>query len=565
MMKTAFYFCLIFAQVSFGQSLNFFSQPFPSFEISNVFISPNHNIWYAGKSCTLSGTVMQVGCVDSNFNEIYRSPVISFGDISFITGIKSLGDSIVLIGVNGVDCDLPPLSGTIVRLNLKSNKFNFENNFRMKWVAFTEENQIIGLSTSNQAIYYYDEKSRSISNDSILIGSWYFSNSGKIWSAQGQYFIEDDLNNLVVIDSTGNSGLKLSAPIGKYATFENIQIIEKNRIYAYTSGNYLYYSNFKNQVHKYFITQTNDPFTGLTYDSFSQKLFVGSAHYIRTYDKDFNLIETRDFSEREVAPVGFFSFLDKKYFYGKTVPFSKRISNKIGYEVKTGIGCILPVEKDKMETEAILEKVEFQFSPPRIEVLQFSQTRYDLDFGDVSFTLKNNGTDTIHNITINSSHEQLNFICLGDAQYFWTINSLNIAPNEGKLVTIKNIKLSNFAQIKRNGICFWISLVNGKADKYDDNNYSCTEFSFIASIDFSETNNISISPNPTSGNIHIASTDENIKHITICDAIGKIVYSQKVGNQSAADLDLSFLQSGFYSARVDTDGSSSIKKIIVRD
>ena len=75
-------------------------------------------------------------------------------------------------------------------------------------------------------------------------------------------------------------------------------------------------------------------------------------------------------------------------------------------------------------------------------------------------------------------------------------------------------------------------------------------------------NNISLSPNPTTGIITVHNTSANILHVTINNIIGESVLELEHQNAPEFALDLSKLPQGTYFARFMMAGESIVKKII---
>jgi hypothetical protein len=80
---------------------------------------------------------------------------------------------------------------------------------------------------------------------------------------------------------------------------------------------------------------------------------------------------------------------------------------------------------------------------------------------------------------------------------------------------------------------------------------------------FIENQNITLYPNPTSGKIHIA-LSENAIHCQIIGLMGNVLQETSLSN-SNFDLDLSGLPSGMYLVKVQfVDGRVAFRKIVKR-
>ncbi len=98
--------------------------------------------------------------------------------------------------------------------------------------------------------------------------------------------------------------------------------------------------------------------------------------------------------------------------------------------------------------------------------------------------------------------------------------------------------------------------------EYDD------EYEFdpeITDIDnaLSETETISIYPNPTDGNLNISVSNGSISNIVVTDISGKVVVEKTV-NADQAEIDLSSYNKGIYLVKVVTENDSYIEKVVLK-
>ncbi|ESU29760.1 hypothetical protein FLJC2902T_02360 [Flavobacterium limnosediminis JC2902] len=88
---------------------------------------------------------------------------------------------------------------------------------------------------------------------------------------------------------------------------------------------------------------------------------------------------------------------------------------------------------------------------------------------------------------------------------------------------------------------------------------------FVATMGVSEFGNaiFTVYPNPTNGSVNIVSKDNSslINTVTVTDILGKTVQTKTV-NTTNTNIDLSDLSSGIYFAKVKSDNSESIIKIV---
>ncbi len=125
-----------------------------------------------------------------------------------------------------------------------------------------------------------------------------------------------------------------------------------------------------------------------------------------------------------------------------------------------------------------------------------------------------------------------------------TTNSINIKWNAVGTVDLKVIETSG-------GGCL------------GDTVYQRITINPAAGLDGFETNNdINIYPNPSSGQIHISSSQNGQMQINVFDMRGKIVQHARLYHEDDLIVDLNSLQNGIYSVQViNENGSSCIKKI----
>ena len=69
---------------------------------------------------------------------------------------------------------------------------------------------------------------------------------------------------------------------------------------------------------------------------------------------------------------------------------------------------------------------------------------------------------------------------------------------------------------------------------------------------------VSVYPNPTTSNVNIVAQD--IKHITVLNALGQVVYDSDA-NGNMTTLDMNQYQTGVYMVRVTTENGESVKLV----
>lgn len=85
----------------------------------------------------------------------------------------------------------------------------------------------------------------------------------------------------------------------------------------------------------------------------------------------------------------------------------------------------------------------------------------------------------------------------------------------------------------------------------------------IEDVNLKEGNTISIYPNPTKDKTTIFSNEENIKHITVYNMRGQIIFQRNNLNTTQTNIDLSINSNGIYVIKVVTDNTVYSNKIIL--
>ncbi|MCL2290991.1 MAG: T9SS type A sorting domain-containing protein [Bacteroidetes bacterium] len=74
--------------------------------------------------------------------------------------------------------------------------------------------------------------------------------------------------------------------------------------------------------------------------------------------------------------------------------------------------------------------------------------------------------------------------------------------------------------------------------------------------------NITIHPNPTTGELTISSTGHQISDIEIFDVYGRKISSHHLSSSSHQKIDISHLNSGIYFIKVITKQGNIVKKVV---
>lgn len=159
---------------------------------------------------------------------------------------------------------------------------------------------------------------------------------------------------------------------------------------------------------------------------------------------------------------------------------------------------------------------------------------YLIFFDSVSVTLKNEGVDTLHNVTINTTLGYDNFICQVTYAYYQTFYDLNLPPGASMPIYIGELtRFGYFSLPAQTQLCFWTTLPNDSLDLDWTNNSTCQSFNII--VDAPEPPpmvSLQISPNPASDAFTLNwSSDVNARALArLFDAAGRQVIETQVSS-----------------------------------
>ncbi len=95
--------------------------------------------------------------------------------------------------------------------------------------------------------------------------------------------------------------------------------------------------------------------------------------------------------------------------------------------------------------------------------------------------------------------------------------------------------------------------------------FRIVDLSLIGNTEFSNPQSIKMTPNPAKENLNIIVENDQIKSLSIVDVKGNMVLRKDNLLSSNVNLDISFLNQGFYIVKIDCEsGSSTTKKLIVK-
>jgi hypothetical protein len=185
--------------------------------------------------------------------------------------------------------------------------------------------------------------------------------------------------------------------------------------------------------------------------------------------------------------------------------------------------------------------------------------------GDWKFIVKNNGTDTIRSLNINSRYQlsDPNFFCpdpfIGLQKSF---DSLFILPSEVDTIHFGDINIVGLPSQPTSFICFWTSAPNNGIDRSLSNNHKCVEL--VVPINEAIQAKPTVYPNPSSGHFNVKTPAMPRGAIwNITNQLGQIVQTGKV-DSSSPDLSINLMKqpSGIYNLSVDGYQPVKLVKIL---
>jgi len=88
--------------------------------------------------------------------------------------------------------------------------------------------------------------------------------------------------------------------------------------------------------------------------------------------------------------------------------------------------------------------------------------------------------------------------------------------------------------------------------------------SVLKTEDFSMDFDVALHPNPSDGNFHVSVKNQHeIDHITITDALGKIIKTQDYKDTSGEEIKMEGATAGIYFVKIQSGAKYSVKKIII--
>ncbi len=168
----------------------------------------------------------------------------------------------------------------------------------------------------------------------------------------------------------------------------------------------------------------------------------------------------------------------------------------------------------------------------------------------VSFWIKGAGTDTISSINIYQTSDNINWTLIAGYDHLPTIGTVINLPVSNTSVRLMFIYLKSVGNLA-----------------FDD--FAITQNIPLSTLQIqsgSQTNDLIIFPNPTSGIFKLKEIYSNVLSLRVVDIFGKVIHVANSENSGAENtfFDLSFLPSGYYFLSLDGEVNSLRKLCIVK-
>jgi hypothetical protein len=191
-------------------------------------------------------------------------------------------------------------------------------------------------------------------------------------------------------------------------------------------------------------------------------------------------------------------------------------------------------------------------------------------FYSMEVTVQNNGTDTLHTVTIN--HNPYNYPYCGFDFYSEKFSGLSLAP--GQTVILQTPIIAKGAamplsQPPTNTItisaCFWTSAPNQRSDIDHSNDEICGTYTYITTglADQHFVDDLSVFPNPFRETITISDENSSICAIELYSADGKLIQKKGEGDSKIKHVSAEGIAPGFYVLKLyHKDGNTQLIKLI---
>lgn len=182
---------------------------------------------------------------------------------------------------------------------------------------------------------------------------------------------------------------------------------------------------------------------------------------------------------------------------------------------------------------------------------------------NLDIVVENYGLDTISSFYINH-YARNSFIC----HYLHKLNTANLLPGDSLMINTGDysypVTLSGLANSRLGLSCVFTSLPNNTHDIQTSNDAWCDNVSvYVGTEETTQANStILIYPNPSSTQLNISVSGENLKSIQLLDLSGKsVLYTTFESHQKIHTIDVSQLTKGLYIAQIQTNKGKQFLKL----
>ncbi|MAT53506.1 MAG: hypothetical protein CMN32_03425 [Saprospirales bacterium] len=191
-------------------------------------------------------------------------------------------------------------------------------------------------------------------------------------------------------------------------------------------------------------------------------------------------------------------------------------------------------------------------------------------YTQVAVTVKNNSSDTLRSVVLNTSLYPINlmFWCPFIREYNWEINGLEIPPGEEGDYVLDTIQVVLGNSSIQGPLCFWLSLPNESWDTDNENDVFCTSLPVAAKPE-QVLKEFSVFPNPASGQLHVVweqwMPTEQANYV-LKDMLGRTLRQWEANpGMGQQELSLDAVPAGVYTLQLQSRGQLlGIARVVVQ-
>lgn len=216
----------------------------------------------------------------------------------------------------------------------------------------------------------------------------------------------------------------------------------------------------------------------------------------------------------------------------------------------------MPEDEISFDATADAAVIDVISTKPPTGYFWSSPFSHSIVFDSVYVVVKNEGSATLQEVTVNASLGSITYICQEYFYYQGTFSDLNLQPGESIQLEIGKItQRAPFVLPTVTTLCFWTTLPNDSLDYNGMNNGTCRDFQVIVSDNEPQyVAPLNISPNPATDHFLIQwPGDPNVDAIVqMFDITGRLISERRVTG-SECSLQRENIPAGIYQVILTDD------------